>query len=58
MKNVIIIILIVAMLVSSFVFEPVSDSVDILAGSTNPTYSTTIDLIAGVSEPGNSSYGD
>jgi hypothetical protein len=60
MKNIILIILIVVMLGSSFAFEPVTDSIDIIAGSTNTTYSTTIDLIAGVSEEGNSnsSYGD
>ena len=60
MKNIILIILLIVMLGASFVFEPVTDSVDIIAGSTNPTYSTTIDLIAGVSEEGNSnsSYGD
>jgi hypothetical protein len=54
MKNIILIILIVVMLGSSFAFEPVTDSIDIIAGSTNTTYSTTIDLIAGVSEQGNS----
>jgi hypothetical protein len=60
MKNIILIILLIVMLGASFVFEPVTDSVDIIAGSTNPTYSTTIDLIAGVSEEGNSNsaYGD
>ena len=59
MKNIILIVLIILMLGASFVFEPVSDTADIIAGSTSPTYSTTIDLIAGVSEEGNSnSYGD
>jgi len=60
MKNIILIILIIIMLGASFVFEPVTDSIDIIAGSTNPTYSTTIDLIAGVSEEGNSNsaYGN
>ena len=60
LKNIILVILIILMVGASFAFEPVNDSIDIIAGSTNTTYSTTIDLIAGVSEEGNSNsgYGD
>ncbi|MDO9628593.1 MAG: hypothetical protein Q7I99_01725 [Acholeplasmataceae bacterium] len=49
MKNVLVLILLIVFFGLSLAVEPVSDSIDIIAGATNSTYNTQIDLIAGAS---------
>lgn len=49
MRNILVLILAVFLLVFSFSTEPVSDTVDAVAGATNDTYGPLIDSIAGAS---------
>ena len=50
MKNLILLVLFVALGIISFVVEPVQDTVDVIAGSTsNKTYDIHIDGTGGVS---------
>jgi hypothetical protein len=55
MKNWILGIALIAMTVFGLIFEPVQDSIDLIAGATSDTYQTEIDIIAGASEPGEGS---
>lgn len=50
MKNVILLLLFFVIGILALVQEPVSDSIDALAGATNETYSNTVDELAGASE--------
>ena len=50
MKNMLILVGFVLLFILSVTTEPVSDSIDTLAGATNPTFNPQIDDIAGVSE--------
>ena len=50
LKNIILILLVVALLGIGVVKEPVSDSFDMITGASTDTYSTQIDLIAGASD--------
>lgn len=49
MKNALVIILFLFLSILSFIREPITDSIDALAGATNPTYGPSIDGIAGAS---------
>ena len=51
MKNVILLIGFLIVMGLSVVLEPVSDTVDIIAGATNDTYNTQIDQVSGASIP-------
>ncbi|PKK99603.1 MAG: hypothetical protein CVV57_00705 [Tenericutes bacterium HGW-Tenericutes-2] len=55
MKNILVLILFIAISLASIATEPISDSADIIAGATNSTYNTEIDLIAGASDNNQSS---
>ncbi|MBU1144132.1 MAG: hypothetical protein KKH92_10895 [Firmicutes bacterium] len=55
MKNILILILFIAITGISLATEPISDSADIISGATNLTYNTEIDLIAGASDNNGSS---
>jgi len=50
MKNRLILLVFVCLFVMSVVQEPVTDTIDAVAGATNATYSTSIDDQAGASE--------
>lgn len=50
MKNIILSLLLIIMGVVGFLNEPITDTMDIVAGATNSTYDTKIDLVAGVSD--------
>jgi hypothetical protein len=49
MKNIIVLVFFVIMLGTSIAIEPVSDTVDVIAGATNDTYSSVVDGSAGAS---------
>ena len=49
-KNIILFLCLIIMGIVGFLNEPISDTIDIVAGSTNNTYDTKIDLVAGVSD--------
>ncbi len=55
MKNILILILFIAITGISIATEPISDTADIITGATNLTYNTEIDLIAGASDNSESS---
>ena len=50
MRNIVILFAFITVFLIAILNEPFTDTIDALAGSTNPTYSTTIDSYAGVSE--------
>lgn len=50
MRNILIFLAFTTIFVMAVIREPIADTIDALAGSTNPTYTTTIDSIAGVSK--------
>lgn len=50
MKNIVLLLLFFVVGVLALVQEPVSDSIDALAGATNQTYGNTVDELAGASE--------
>ncbi|MCF7930589.1 MAG: hypothetical protein K9L02_03655 [Acholeplasmataceae bacterium] len=47
MKNILLLIAFIIAMGLSLVFEPVSDSIDVVAGATNTTYNPSIDQTAG-----------
>jgi hypothetical protein len=49
MRNILLLGFFLLLYILSFVTEPVSDTIDVIAGATNETYSVTVDDIAGVS---------
>ena len=49
MKNIIIAIFAIILMIISFITEPLSDTIDVVAGSTNDTYQSSMDTVAGVS---------
>ncbi len=57
-KNIILIILVLALLGIGIVREPVSDSFDMISGASTETYRTQIDLITGASDIYGSGYSD
>jgi hypothetical protein len=48
-KNIVLLLVFFIVFVLSLVQEPISDTIDALAGATNDTYSTTVDGLGGVS---------
>jgi len=52
MKNIILFIGFVIVMGFSLAFEPVTDTIDVIAGATNDTYNISIDQVAGASRPG------
>jgi hypothetical protein len=49
MKNIVLLLVFFIVFVLSIVQEPISDTIDALAGATNDTYQTTVDGLGGVS---------
>jgi len=49
MKNILLLIAFVVAMGLSLINEPISDSVDVIAGATNTTYNPSIDQTAGAS---------
>lgn len=49
MKNIIILMMLIALFVFSFINEPIDDTIDLFAGATSDTYSA-VDSIAGATE--------
>lgn len=50
MRNKIVFLLFIGVFIMGLLREPVQDTIDVLSGATNQTYSTTSDAIAGASE--------
>ncbi|MGM0436364.1 MAG: hypothetical protein ACQEQA_04865 [Bacillota bacterium] len=50
MRNAIVLILFIAVFVVAIIREPVDDTLDVMAGSTNPTYSVSMDAMASATE--------
>jgi len=51
MKNIILLISFIIVMGVSIAFEPVTDTIDVIAGATNTTYNISIDQISGASRP-------
>ena len=50
MRNAIVLILFIAVFLVAIIREPVDDTLDAIAGSTNPTYSVSLDAMASATE--------
>jgi len=58
MKNFILLIAFIIALGLSLVYEPFTDTIDVVAGATNTTYNTNIDVITGATALNGDQYDD
>lgn len=50
MRTIIIFILLIGLIIGSLKTEPIEDTIDVIGGATNTTYSGTIDSIGGATQ--------